>query len=250
MTRDAKIILGHIEAEAGIHRGRLVELTNWPTDRINRAVQLLKGTDHIQEIGNAIFRTEQLSEFAERARTALENFHEKNPREAGVKADTLLRWSGFTGEGRAERRFLDWLVAKKHIAMAQGKAKLPDWQPSLTDRQRKLVDRVSELLEQMPPPTPAGIAHQLGVPVQTVDAALKLGVETGEFALLEGGVHWRMDQLRNLWKRLIRELPATFGVKEVKEHLDLPRSHASRLVQWAVSEGMLRSTPQGYSRSR
>jgi len=140
----------------------------------------------------------------ERLIHALQELHAQNPTDAAITPDRAVDAAGLNWQGKPLERILGQLARDGKIDLQPAGISLKEFRLELTPRQRALLDRVIEALEQQPvsTPSPQFIAQSLGIPRQAVEEILRLAIRSGEVVQLSEVVFYTPRQLEALKARV------------------------------------------------
>ena len=186
----------------------------------------------------------------ERLIATLDALHLKQPSQgahppARVVGAARLAWSG-----KPLDRILARLVEKGAIAIRDDEIRRPAFRVDLGERQRALLDRVLDLLDEggVNPPNAHELGKRLPAPPQAVGEILGLGEDSGELVTLADGVLFTNRALIGIRERIrsgSQGRPFTLG--EMRDSLGTNRRVAVALLERFDEEGF--TVRQGETRT-
>lgn len=213
----------------GVEAADVAALLNDSELGVGDAIHELRLQNELIGVGGLWFTPATWAEQVDRWTKGLAELHNQEPA-------TRLQPAGraITLTGKPLARAVDWLE-KAGIVRRRGlEVALTSFQPELAPKQRAMVDRVTEHLARVSPrfTPPHRVSAELGVPLQAVERAIDLGLETGDLSLLgDRLVSTRAETA--LMVTAAMHLPTRFDLTEFRGLTGLNRKDATlHLDNW------------------
>ena len=166
------------------------------------------------------------SQLKERITSSLEAFHRKNPTRRGVSKTDLKVLIDLPVDALLVNKILEEMVQDVSINVMDNRVSLASHQLQITERQQKLMDRISQIYFEKGFSTPDifFIAEQIGIREKEVNDILQILFETEILIKAEEGI--------------------IFHQKRVEEAIQLIKAHFNHLHQLTVADfrGMIASS--------
>lgn len=162
---------------------------------------------------------------------ALARYHQQNPLRAGMPREELRSTLGAKFPPRLFEAMLEAWQKEGKVAVHGTLVRLPSFQIRLNERQKRLAERVEQVLREAgaSPPPPSLIAQQVGAPPNVVQAMLQVLVELGKVVRLEEELFFHREVVENL-AQLVRRVIGQKGSLSVGEFRDLTGSSRKFVV--------------------
>lgn len=171
----------------------------------------------------------------------LEILHAQHPEQPLLPAVWVAENLDLNWGDKPADRFAKLLEDQRLVRYRKGRIALPDWVAEIKSNQRDLLDRVIAALDKggLEPPTDREIAGLLHVPVQTVRAAIELGLDRGELAEIGPGLIYSQTVLTALAGSLHEAFSNnTFSVGQARDLFATSRRIIVPLLEQFDSMGM------------
>lgn len=166
---------------------------------------------------------------------ALRDLHEKNPTSASIPRDRVVQAARLDWTGKPLDRILAAMAQRGEVVVSGTNVRAPEFQVTLSPRQRELLDRCVGELERAPVNTPNlhVLTQAVHAPVQAVEEILKLGVQAGEIVALPDGVFYTTRQIAGLKAKtaeLMGDQP--FPAAKLRDALGTTRKYVIPLLEY------------------
>ena len=203
----------------------------------------------LERIEGRWFASDQLDRLRDELLGELGRMHREDRRARGASLEALRgsvddRWAA-----AAVDRVLSRLADREEIVVEGPRVRLPDHRPTLTERERELMDRVVREIEAggLEPPTVDELIDGLGVEDRLLHQLLDLLIERNRLVRIDPEIHLPPDRARELIERgrsvLERVTPA--GASAFKEELVVTRKYLIPYLQYLDRQGVTRRTSEG-----
>lgn len=166
---------------------------------------------------------------------ALRDLHEKNPTLASIPRDRVVQAARLDWSGKPLDRILAAMAQRGEVLVSGTNVRAPEFQVTLSPRQREFLDRCVGELERSPVNTPNlhVLTQAVHAPVQAVEEILKLGVQAGEIVALADGVFYTTRQISGLKAKtaeLMGDQP--FPAAKLRDALGTTRKYVIPLLEY------------------
>ena len=171
---------------------------------------------------------------------ALDALHVRYPSQPSHPPAKVLGAARLGWSGKPLDRILARLIEKGAIAMRDDEIRRPAFRVHLGERQRGLLDRVLDLIDEggANPPNAHEIGKRLPAPPQAVGEILALGEDSGEIASLADGVLFTNRGLSRLRERIRNGSGGKpFSLGDMRDSLGTNRRVAVALLERFDEEG-------------
>lgn len=166
---------------------------------------------------------------------ALRQEHAKAPQHSGLFADRVAKAAGLPWSGKPLDRIVADLVNRRMISESNGQLRDLAFAPKLTDKPRRFLDRILEVIESQPVnvPNPFELSKILHAPIQAVSEGLRVGVQVGELIEIGDGIYYTPRQLDTL-QRNIKSWAGgrSFNTVALRDELRTSRKYVSALLEY------------------
>lgn len=172
---------------------------------------------------------------------ALSALHEKYPTRAGHPRELVVGRAGLKWSRKPLDRILARLSQDGKVVVQGALVRLAEFRVALTRRQRALLDRVAAEIESdgWSPSGPQAIADRIRVPVQAVEAILRLGVESEELRQIADDFVLLASQTSSLREKLLEVFgDRPFTAAEFRDAFGTSRKYAIPLLEYLDSQGI------------
>ncbi|QYK56511.1 MAG: selenocysteine-specific translation elongation factor [Fimbriimonadaceae bacterium] len=228
-----------------------------PTEAVCRetglTAQALGGTfEDLRREGEALgfaglwFTPETFAAATGKLADALRALHESDPRRLLWPREEAVKRANLGWSGKPLDRIVASLVESARLRGGGNQIGLAGFRVELPDKQRALLDRVAQALQEGgPSPLPAvEVADLLKVPRQAVEEILRIGVASGELVRVGEGLHYPVGALEEFRRRAQESLGAgPFAASAFREALGTTRKYAIPILEafdargWTVRRG-------------
>ncbi|MCW5942850.1 MAG: selenocysteine-specific translation elongation factor [Fimbriimonadaceae bacterium] len=238
---DAYGVLTIVEGmKIGVETAEVCRLLGKTPQTLGPVFESLLGEGRLVGFAGLWLTPEAYDRCAARLLNALRPLHDLNPTKAYVPRERAVLAAGLMWAGKPLDRIVARLVAEGRV-YAQGTGlRHPEFRLRLNARQRELLTRVTELLDEagVNVPPPPELAKRAGVPPQAVEEILRIGIEANEVLRIEEGVYYTPAGLEALKVRL-REMAAgrPFTAADFRDAVGSSRKYAIPLLEYFDSIG-------------
>lgn len=197
--------------------------------RVGDAIHALRVDGELIGVGGVWFTPANWAERVDQWLEALSQLHAHNPSAPLQPASRAIDLGGKPLARAVDLLERSGLVRRRGLEIA-----LTGFRPQIAPKQRALIDRVAEMLAKVSPRfvPPHRVSAELGLPVQAVEKAIELGLDTGDFMLLGDRVVWARAETV-LMMTAAMQLPDRFTLGEFRELTGLNRKDATiHLDHW------------------
>lgn len=175
------------------------------------------------------------------AETLVRYFKEK-PLAAGMPKAELVSQLIPERARRLADTYLDWLAAKKVIAVRGSEINLPGRQASLTGEESQLSRTVVALFEKggLEPPSPGDLRATTHAKPQVLEGLVRFHIQQGDLVRLPGELIIAASAVNSVKTGLAEEGWETFSVADFKNRFSLSRKWAIPLLEHLDSVGVTR----------
>jgi selenocysteine-specific elongation factor len=230
----------------GIERGMLIRRGGLSPRAADRTLEALVDDGRAVRAGGAVYDAERLDGIARAACSALAEFHEMHPLEAGMPRESLRE---HVARGGAQELFDTVVASLESTGAIKGtdRLALTSHQPTLSDEEVRFRERLETTARQagLRALDAAGLAAGAGATRSQTDAVVTWMVREGRLVRVDAMlVH---VEALDVLKRTVRELgrsqasePVELDVAGFKAKYGLTRKHAIPLLEWLDRERVTR----------
>lgn len=193
----------------------------------DRAVASLAAASRLSVLGgDRVIDASLLRVLLDRAAQALRGYHTQFPLRPGMPREELRAALARDVDPRAFAALLARWQQDGAMAQEGATVRLADFEVQLNERQATLLDRIETFYVRcgIATPTIEEVCAEVKAPPDAVNALLKVGVERGRFAHVQGGAYYAERTLDEL-RELIRKQVADHGTITVGALRDLTQSN-------------------------
>jgi|Deesub1362A_J573_1020465.scaffolds.fasta_scaffold00356_2 selenocysteine-specific elongation factor len=205
------------------------EVEGWikaESDRIDNALGSLLEKGMILSIDGRLVSKESFDDFSTKVISIVEGFHKDNPLREGMQKDSIRAY--FKGVGQKSFDSLislvDGLVIEKDIV------RLRDFQVSIADEKRQIMDRILNLLEKsgFQPPMKSDLSKMLSINESELTELLRLMTSEGRLVRINDALYLPGSAYRKMLSRLkdFFRKKQEMTVSEFRDMLNTTRKYA------------------------
>lgn len=193
------------------------------------ALQRLASEGQAINLSGAWIASHQLTAAGEAIVVALQRMHAAAPSQSSHPRDRVLKAAGLDWKGASLDRSLALLSQAGKVEVLGANLRLPGYRVQMNPHQRQLLDRVEGALSASvaSPPSPSEIALAERLPLQAVEAAIKLGLEAGEIVRIDKDMYLTREALRKIQDSIVAAFEdRSFAAAEFRDLLGTSRKFA------------------------
>lgn len=165
---------------------------------------------------------------------ALERMHDQDSERLMFPKEAVARASHLGWEGKPLDRILSDILSRGIIRQSGSLIGLTGRAAKLNPAQRALLDRVLSAMDKsgINAPSPGDLAREMGVPVQAVEAVLKIGADAGEAVRLDSALWYSSKTLSGIASKAREEFKdRPFSASEFRDVFGTSRKYAIPLLE-------------------
>ena len=228
-------------APTGVMADEIARLMGSSVQALGDEIEQYKNRGEIIGFAGLWFTAAGFEAASEKFFVALGQLHQERPERALIPRDAAVKQAGLSWAGKPLDRMVSYWVGAGKVRAEGVNVALAAHRPELKDRQRALLDRVKQALDEggVSAPGEFEITNSLGVPKQAVAEIMRIGVEAGELVRVAEGIFYTEGALAKFVEE-VREVYAgqRFTAAEFKEKFGTSRKYAIPLLEWFDSVGV------------
>jgi selenocysteine-specific elongation factor len=245
-TEDIQVVEHADSLEEGVLQALEGQVAGMPTEQVCRVLghtpQALGDVfESLTKQGRALgfaglwLTAEAFAESSQRFLAALAKIHAEQPMIAMHSREKVVQEAKLPWSGKPLDRIVAALVSEGRLTSNGTLVKDPQFNVTLTGRQREFLDRIIEELDRAGVNVPGTreLAEAINAPTQAIDEILRLGCEAGELVRVAEGIYYPKRQI-DKFKQLILDVSKgkPFNAAQFRDSVGTTRKFAIPLLEY------------------
>lgn len=225
----ADLILSELENKNFTAPSEILNNSHFSDKEISSELEKLRSKNLIKEILDGVVLSRRWKEISQRIQNELQSEHQKYSYKLGLSLAELA--SRLRIDEKFLQELVDFLLKEKKLSQSGAFLSLPDFQPQLSESQKKVEKTIWDKFGQSPltPPTKEELLKQNS----EIETVLYFLLQQNQLIELTEGILFKSDDFTKIKNKVIDLIKqkGKVTVGEVKEHLATSRKYAVPILE-------------------